>query len=127
MLGTPAEKWYGYSQAVRVGDVVYVSGQTGVESHDGPQDLHGQMLVAYQRIAAVLAEVGLTLADVADEVVYVTDLAAAAHSTARRDSYGENVTVASTLIGVAAIGSAYRGCPALVEIKCVAARTEPAS
>lgn len=123
-LGRADELSYGYSQAVCVGDVVYVAGQTGVESDEGPHDMHGQMLASYRRIEEVLGIVGMTLGDVVDEVIYATDLEAAARSSARHESYGDCITVASTLIGVSMIGSPYRGCPALVEIKCTAARTE---
>ena len=39
----------------------------------------------------------------------------------RHEVFGDPIDVASTLIGVRAIGSPYRNCPAVVEIKCIAA------
>ncbi|MDT4943262.1 MAG: hypothetical protein QOJ34_3351 [Pseudonocardiales bacterium] len=120
-LGLPEETSYGYAQAVQVGDLVLVSGQTGVRDDDGPHDMPNQMRLAYERIGAVLAQVGLTINDVVDETIYTTDLLATAISPVRHEVFGDPIETASTLIGVRAIGSPYRNCPALVEIKCTAA------
>jgi enamine deaminase RidA (YjgF/YER057c/UK114 family) len=120
-LGLSEETSYGYVQAVQVGDLVLVSGQTGVRDDDGPHDMAGQMRLTYQRIGEVLAQVGLTINDVVDETIYTTDLLATAVAPVRREVFGDPIEVASTLIGVRAIGSPYRNCPALVEIKCTAA------
>lgn len=58
-LGMPWEEEYGYAQAVKVGDTVYLSGQV---SHDddanvlGTDDMEVQMRAAYGNIAKVLAQ-----------------------------------------------------------------------
>ena len=65
-LGMPWEKEYGYSQAVKVGDTIYVSGQV---SHDdngnvvSPGDMEAQMRQAYANIRKVLAHDITLLAD----------------------------------------------------------------
>lgn len=113
----PAEKGdvYGFSQAVRVGDTVYVAGQT---ASDATGDMEAQMRQAYSGIEAALGQLGATLSDVVDETLFVTDMAAAAECAARVRSevYGGRFELASTLIGTPRLG----GPDLLVEIKCVA-------
>jgi len=63
-LGMPWEKEYGYSQAVKVGDTIYLSGQV---SHDdkgnvlGEGDMEVQMRAAYANVVKVLAQYGVTM------------------------------------------------------------------
>jgi len=121
-FGLPEEESYGFAQAVRVGDTVYVSGQVGCDGDKRPADMEGQMRIAYRRIERALAECGATMRDVVDETLYVTDFGAAARAAraVRSAAYGTPVEVASTLIGVAMIGSPDARIPALIEIKCTA-------
>lgn len=120
-LGLPEETAYGYAQAAQVGHLVLVSGQTGVRDDENRTDMAGQMRLAYERIIAVLAKVGLTINDVVYETIYSTDLVATAMAPVRHEVFGDPIDVASTLIGVRAIGSPYRHCAAVVEIKSIAA------
>jgi enamine deaminase RidA (YjgF/YER057c/UK114 family) len=113
----PWESAYGYAQAVRSGQVIYVSGQL---SHDedgtlvGPATLDDtgrivdssnmalQMQTAYENARRVLAKFGATLDDVVDEVIYVTDFEAAfaVAGQVRKAAYGTNRPVcASTIVG----------------------------
>lgn len=63
-LNVPWEKEYGYSQAVKVGDTIFLSGQV---SHDSKGNLVGsgnmemQMRQAYSNIQEVLAQYGATI------------------------------------------------------------------
>ena len=72
----PWEKEYGYAQAVKVGDTIYVSGQV---SHDdngnivGRGDKEAQMPQAYTNIQKSLAKYGATMENIVDEIVFVTD------------------------------------------------------
>ena len=115
-LGMPWEETYGYAQAVRVGDTIYVSGQL---SHDdagnlvGPAPLgaHGevldhanmavQMRRAYANAAKLLDRFCATLQHVVEEVLYVTDMDAAfaAAGPVRKQAYeSEMPAVASTIV-----------------------------
>jgi 2-iminobutanoate/2-iminopropanoate deaminase len=120
-FGNMMEEAYGFSQAVRVGDTIYVSGQTAMGDDFtaiGGSDMAAQMRAAYAAVARVLALYGADMSNVVDEVLFVTDTMAAATcaKSVRTEVYGDAFEVASTLIGVAALGS-----PDLViEIKCVA-------
>jgi enamine deaminase RidA (YjgF/YER057c/UK114 family) len=115
------EEAYGFSQAVRVGDTIYVSGQTAMGDDFtavGGDDMAAQMREAYAGVARVLAMYGAGVDDIVDEVLFVTDMMAAATcaKAVRGEVYGESFEVASTLIGVAALGSP----DLMIEIKCVA-------
>ena len=120
-FGNFMEEAYGFSQAVRVGDVIYVSGQTAMGEDFaavGGDDMAAQMREAYAGLTRVLAMFGAEPSDVVDETLFVTDVMAAATSAkeVRGEVYGESFAVASTLIGVAALGSP----DLMIEIKCVA-------
>jgi 2-iminobutanoate/2-iminopropanoate deaminase len=77
------EQSIGYCQAVRVGDVLYVSGVPA----DGPME--EAVPAVYRQLQAILAANGLTFAHVAKENVYVTDLDAfIAQQHVRKPYYG---------------------------------------
>src|SRR5262245_26089452 len=91
-LGMPWEDQYGYAQAVRVDDTIYVSGQL---SHDDQGNIVGaapldnmgrirdhsnmetQMRQTYANAQKLLQQFGATLDHVVEEVLYVTDMDAA--------------------------------------------------
>jgi enamine deaminase RidA (YjgF/YER057c/UK114 family) len=84
------EKSIGFCQAVRVGDVLYVSGVVGAAP------MESAVPKVYERLRLVLQENGLTFADVVKENVYATDLDAFIKaSPARKPFYGENLPAAT--------------------------------
>ena len=123
-----AQKWggfmedaYGFSQGVKVGNIIYISGQTAFMddgSIDGPGDMAKQLRRAYANIAKVLEGFGATAQNVVDETLYVADYMAAATVAleVRKEFYGPEFEVASTLIPV----NVFATPDMLVEIKCVA-------
>jgi 2-iminobutanoate/2-iminopropanoate deaminase len=130
-VGAPGEELYGFSQAVRSGDTVFVSGQTasgpgsGTGSGSGSTaagDLADQMRRAYAKVADVLAPFDAGLDHVVDEVLYVTDIDAAVRvaPAVRREAYGGRPAVASTLVEVRRLAAP----DLLVEVKCTA-RLDP--
>jgi enamine deaminase RidA (YjgF/YER057c/UK114 family) len=114
-LGMPWEEQYGYAQAVKVGDTIYLSGQL---SHDDDGNMvapapldqggritdHGnmgpQMAQSYANIKKVLGSFGATMDDIVEEVVYVTDMDAAfaVAGEVRSAAYGGRPVVASTIL-----------------------------
>ncbi len=74
--GAPWEETVGYSRAVRVGDIVEVSGTAPVE--DGEVvvkgDPYAQAMQCLGIIEAALLEAGATLEDVVRTRIYVTDI-----------------------------------------------------
>ena len=124
-LGGAAERRYGYAQAVRVGDTVYVSGQIarGEDGElSGPGEMAVQLRAGYANIARALAPFNASLSNVVEEVLYVTDIAAASRAAGevRHEAYGvaegEPIEVASTLVQVVALAHP----ELLVEIRCTA-------
>jgi enamine deaminase RidA (YjgF/YER057c/UK114 family) len=132
-LGMPWEEQYGYAQAVKVDDTIYVSGQL---SHDdqgnmvgaAPLDADGriadhgnmevQMAQSYANIQAVLRNYGATMDNVVEEVLYVTDMDAAfaVAGKVRREAYGGSPVVASTILVTPRLAFPTQ----LIEIKVIA-------
>ena len=132
--GMPWEDAYGYAQAVKVGNTIYVSGQL---SHDDEGNLVGsapvdddanildhsnmeiQMRQTYKNAKKILGHYGATLDNVVEEVVYVTDMDAAfaVAGPVRKEAYGsEKPEVSSTLI----VSPRLAFPPQLIEIKIIA-------
>ncbi len=65
-----------YSQAVRVGDTVYLSGQIGLDPASGQlvDGIDAQILRVFENLKAVAEAAGGTLADVVKLNVFLTDL-----------------------------------------------------
>ena len=120
-LGMPWEKEYGYAQAVKVGDTIYVSGQV---SHDetgkivGRGDMEAQMRQAYTNIKKLLAQYGATMDNIVDEILFVTDMntAFAAAVKCRQDIFSGTPIVASTIVQIQRLAFP----ELMIEIRCVA-------
>lgn len=132
-LGVPWEEAYGYVQAIKRGDTIYLSGQL---AHDGadlvapaPLDEHGrvtdhgnmgdQMRQTYRNAETLLHRFGASLADVVEEVIYVLDVDAAMQvaGPVRKAAYArEDPQVASTIVGTPRLAFPEQ----LVEIKLIA-------
>lgn len=124
-FGNFMEDVYGFAQAVKVGDSIYVSGQTAFQddgSIAGGDDMAAQMRAAYAGIARALAPFGASVADIVDETLFVTDMAAAVTvaRAIRGEVFGNVFHLASTLCEVNALGAP----ELLIEIKC-SARVDP--
>lgn len=67
-----------YSQAIRVGNVVYTSGQIALDPETGalvPGGIEAQAHRVFQNLKAVLASADCTFENVVKTVVFLTDLA----------------------------------------------------
>lgn len=95
-----AHDGFGFSQAVRIGDTIYLSGTTScgpgfVPEHVG--DFRAQFAAAYQKIHDTLAHYGLGMNDIVKEVMYTKDMPALTENMdVRKGFYGDGPFPAST-------------------------------
>jgi 2-iminobutanoate/2-iminopropanoate deaminase len=119
-LGMPWEKEYGYSQAVKVGNTIYISGQVGHDDKGnivGPGKMEVQMRQAYANIEKVLAQYGATMDNIVDEVLFVTDMDAAftARAKCKHEVFSGNPVLSSTIVQIQRLAFP----ELMVEIKCI--------
>jgi len=108
-----------YSDAVRAGDTVYVSGQASVDRHGklvGPGDVVAQTRQVLDNIRRVLAAGGATLDDVVKVTVFLANVDDRPRVNEVRQAYFGANRPASTLVEVSRL--ALPGL--LVEIEAVA-------
>jgi 2-iminobutanoate/2-iminopropanoate deaminase len=98
------QRKYGYTQAIRAGNTVYVSGTGSLDEEFGilhPGDLPAQMRVIYARIGEALAHFSLGHNHIVRETMYVTDLAALMPAmNFRKSIYGNGPFPTSTTVEV---------------------------
>ncbi|MGW2014936.1 RidA family protein [Streptomyces sp. NPDC001927] len=94
----------GYSQGVRVDNVVWLSGTAALDKDFNPvapDDLPAQMKFVYERIRESLAKYGLSFRHVVRENMYVTDMSALVGALPYRKSvYGDGPFPTSTTLQV---------------------------
>ena len=100
----PAWPWtekFRISQAVQVGDTIYVSGQgpLDLEGHlVGEGDMAAQSRQVFANIRAVLAEGGATMDDVVKITSFITDTSRyAEYSAARAEAFPNHIPASSTV------------------------------
>jgi len=109
-----------YAQAVAEGDLVFCSGQVGLDPATGrlvPGGVAVEAARALENLAAVLAAAGLGLGDVVKTTVYLLDLAEFAALNEVYARYFHAPFPARATVGVAALPAGAR-----VEIEAVATR-----
>ena len=117
--GGPWEERFGYSRAVRAGDLVLVAGTTAVDEDGvvrGIGDAGAQTAFVLDRIDAALATAGARMDQVVQTRMYITDVSRAEEiGRAHEERFGEHPP-ASAMVAVAALLDSRM----LVEIEAVA-------
>ncbi|CAL9676091.1 hypothetical protein GCM10010266_70170 [Streptomyces griseomycini] len=100
----PAESDFGYSQAIRSGELIHVSGQLSLDEagefrHAG--DFAAQLKQTHANVDKVLDHYGATRNQVVSQTLYVVDLRQHAEATAEGNlAYFGDHRPTSTVIGV---------------------------
>ena len=93
------ENWK-FSQAVRVGDTVWVSGQVGAGREGVPEKIEDQARIAFASLGRVLEASGATLGDVVELVTYHTDMSEMAGVSSVKSEFFPKDYPAWTAVGV---------------------------
>ena len=106
-----------YSQAVRCGNTVYVSGQIPLDPATGnlvSGDIDAEIRRSFDNLAAIAAAAGGSLADVVKLSVFLTDLAHFPRVNEIMATYFKQPYPARAAVGVAALPKGAR-----VEMECI--------
>jgi len=117
--GTPWEPKVGYSRAIKVGDMIYVSGTTGTDPSGkvlSPGDMYAQAKQAIQNIESALKRLGLGLEYVVRTRIYVTKIDRWEDVAKAHVEFFGNIHPATSLVEV----SRFIDPEMLVEIEAVA-------
>ncbi len=112
-----------YSQAIRAGGTVYLSGQIGLDPATGQlvDGIEAQVERVFANLRAVVAAAGGTFDDLVRVTVYLTDLAHFGHVNEAMSRHFHEPYPARSTVGVASLP---RG--ALVEVDAIMHRSESA-
>lgn len=106
-----------YSQAVRVGDTVYISGQIPLDPASGQLvsgDIEAEIRRAFDNLAAIAQAAGGSLADAVKLSVFLTDMGYFAKVNEVMATYFREPYPARAALGVASLPRGAR-----VEVECV--------
>jgi len=106
-----------YSQAVRVGDTVYISGQIPLDPATGALvsgDIEAEIRRVFENLKAIAAAAGGTLADAVKVSVFLTDMSNFAQVNQIMATYFSEPYPARAAVGVASLPRGAR-----VEMECI--------
>jgi len=109
-----------YSQAIEAGGMVFVSGQLPVDAATGefaPGGVAEQTKQSFENIKHILAEAGLTTANIVKTTVFLADMSLFADMNAVYATYFDGAFPARSAVAVKALPK-----NALVEIECIAVK-----
>lgn len=120
----PGWKWddrFIFSQAIQIGNTVYVSGQVAVDSEGnvvGKGNMKAQTRQALENVKTVLQAAGASLQDVVKITVFLTDISRLMETHEVRAEYFSDPPPASTAVEVKALAFP----DLLIEIEAVAVK-----
>ena len=112
-----------YSQAVKVGNALYCSGQIAIDPSTGElahESIEAETRQVLENLSAVLAEAGFALSDVVRTTVYMTDMEDYARINKIYGEYFTDNPPARAAVQVANLPKSVN-----VEISCIAVKETP--
>jgi enamine deaminase RidA (YjgF/YER057c/UK114 family) len=115
--GTKWEAMAGYARAVRVGDVIHVSGTTATDENGNVvgADTEAQTRYAIQKIERAIVALGGSLRDVVRTRVFVSNIAEWEQAARVHGEFFGDIRPANTLVEAKLVGAQY-----LVEVEAEA-------
>lgn len=104
--GTEWEKLYGYSRAVKVGNIIAVSGTTAVDEDGkvvGENNLYAQTIFIYQKIEKALQQAGASLHNIIRLRIFVTDMSRHEAVLKAQGEFFATIRPAATIVEVTAL------------------------
>jgi len=104
--GTVWEKKYGYSRAVKVGNLVFVAGTTAVDDNGevvGLGDMYTQTDFIYKKIAKALQQADAKMTNIVRIRTFITDMSRYEEVLKSQGEVFENIRPAATLVEVTAL------------------------
>ena len=100
--GTYWEEHVGYSRAIKVGNMIFVSGTTALDDETiiGVNDAYKQTKFIIEKIEDALANLGAKLEDVVRIRIYLTDITLWKEAAKAYSEFFKNIKPAQTLIEI---------------------------
>jgi enamine deaminase RidA (YjgF/YER057c/UK114 family) len=116
LTGTIWEERIGFSRAIRVGDMVFVSGTIAADEHGNilhPGSPHLQTLAAFEKAERAMLKLGASRTDTVRTRIYLTNIALADEAGRAHQEFFRDTMPVATMLQVGAFVSPL----ALVEIE----------
>lgn len=103
--GSVWEEKFGYSRAVKVGNMVFVAGTTATDENSNVMhtgDAYSQAVVIIKKIEKALKQAEASLKDIVRLTIYVTDIAQGMEVGRAMGEYFKDIKPANTMVEVSA-------------------------
>jgi enamine deaminase RidA (YjgF/YER057c/UK114 family) len=104
--GTVWEKKFGYSRAVKVGNLVFVAGTTAANENGevvGKDDVYQQAIFIYKKIEKALQEAGASMQNVVRIRTFITDMKRSSEALKVQGEIFSEIRPAATIVETTAL------------------------
>jgi enamine deaminase RidA (YjgF/YER057c/UK114 family) len=104
--GSIWEEKFGYSRAVKTGNMVFVAGTTATDEDSNvlhPDDAYRQTVVIIKKIEKALEQAGASLKDIVRLIMYVTDISQGMEVGRATGEYFKDIRPANTMVEVSGL------------------------